>query len=321
MATTTAVLQNLAAQWAVPDDPTLIVDLIKRSGILQTALVLPSSHGNKHKYKYFNSLPSSAFRALGAGIVPSAISHNTAAIDLWDVSALAQEDATEIEAYPGGKAGWIRANMGAFIEGMGQTIAKQIIYGTDITFGSTAGFLGLHQYTKANSNVIQAGGTTGSRTSIFAVRWDASNGASLRVNAGTTGNLIKVNDITPVNPALVVTSTTTNAQLPVYSWWLNAFMTLINPADTASAVITQVDASNAPTYTEMNQLLDYVDAGSGQTYIYCNSLGARMIASLKDTKLNLFSETMNYNDYVSSWRGVPIIIDNNILSTETTALD
>lgn len=306
MATTTAVLQNLAAQWAVPDDPTIIVDLIKRSGILQTALVLPSSHGNKHKYKYFNSLPSSAFRALGAGIVPSAISQNTAAIDLWDVSALAQEDATEIEAYPGGKAGWVKANMGAFIEGMGQTIAKQIIYGTDPTFGGTNGFLGLHQYAKANGKVTeQKAGTTASRTSIFAVRWDATNGASLRVNAGTTGNLLKVNDITPVKPALVVTSTTTNAQLPVFSWWLNAYMSLVIPAATACAAITQIDSTHIPTADNMNELLDAVDAGSGQTYIYANSFGARMISTLKSGKLSLYNESTTYNDYVATGVAFP----------------
>ena len=71
MALTYPQLQNLAVEWGVRDNPAVIVDLVKSSGILQTALVAPSNFGNKHKSKYWNALPSAAFRALGAGIVPS----------------------------------------------------------------------------------------------------------------------------------------------------------------------------------------------------------------------------------------------------------
>lgn len=322
MATTTPHLQNLAVEWGLPGQEAIIADLVKTSGILQTALVRPSNYGNKHKYKIWNSLPSSAFRALGAGIVPSIISKDRAAIDLWDLSSLMEEDAAEILAHPGGKQGWFNANIPAFLEGIGQTAAKQIIYGTDPTFGNTNGFLGFHQYAKNNSKVVaQKGETTAGRTTIFAVRWDETNGASIRINPQDSGNLINVTDITPTDPQLVVTNTTTNAQLPVFAWWLHAFMTLVVPSAVSVAAITQVGPGQEPSSTDLNALLDAVESPSGQTYIYCNNQGYNAIETLKYDKLSLFSETTNYNSFLSSWRGVPIIKDNNIVSTETTDLD
>jgi len=320
MATVTPNLQNLAVEWGVQDDPNIIIDLVKASGILQTALVLPSSHGNKHKYKYFNSLPTSAFRALGTGIVPSEISKDRAAIDLWDLSALAEEDAQEILQHPGGKAGWLAANMGAFLESMGQAAAKQILYGTT-SLGGTTGFVGLHQYAVANSTAVnQATATASSTCSIVAVRWDASNGASLRINPTTGGNLITTDDITPVNPALVVTNTTTNAQLPVFAWWLHAFFSLIIPSAASVACIKCVDATHAPTATQMNNMIDMVEKNSGNVVIYANKIGRTAIASLKSDKLNLFNETMDYNQYLATWRGCPIILEENIVNTESTAV-
>jgi len=320
MATTNPNLQNLSVSWGVPDAPAIIADLIKRSGILQTGLVRPANYGFKHKYKWFNELPAATFRNIGGGVVPISISKDQAAIDLWNLVTLPQPDYKDIEEHPGGKAGWIAENFPAIVEGFGQTLANQIIYGTT-SFGSENGFLGFHQYAKANSKVVaQAAGSSGSRTTIFAVRWNDADGASIRVG-NRAGGIIGTRDLTPIDPTTVVLNTTTNAQQIVYSWIVDMFGALVIPSATSVAAITQVDATHPPTAKQMNDLLDAVETGSGTTYIYCNNLGRNQIATLKDSKVHLFNETVDYNMYLASWRGIPIIIDNNILSTETTALD
>ena len=214
MATLTSTLQNLSVAWGAPDAPSIIADLAKQSGLLQSAVIGKSSHGNKHRFKYWNTLPGGSFRALGTGIVPSAISKNMAEQDLWEYGDIMQADAREVMEHPGGKDGWFMDNIGAFLEGAGQAISKQCFYGTDTTFGSTTGFVGFHQYAKANSKVTQLSGTTGSRNTIFVVRWDLSNGVSLRWG-NQTGNLINVIDLTPAQPTTNVTNTTTGALLPV----------------------------------------------------------------------------------------------------------
>lgn len=320
MATTIATLQNLNTAWQVPDDNSILIDLTKQSGILQTALVRPSSHGNKHKYKYWNNLPSGGFRSFGVGIVPSVISKDTVSNDLWEYADLMQGDAGEVMAHPGGKAGWLRDNVPAFLEGAGNKISTQIIYGTT-SFGSTSGFLGFHQYAKNNSKVTaQLSGSSGSRTSIFAVRWDQTNGASLRVWP-QSGRLIEVMDLTPSQPVTVTTDTTTGAQLPVYQWWVRAYFTLVIPAATAVAAITQIDATHLPTAQQFETLIAAVRKNSGNIVLYGNDLAYSSLIALKYGKLSALVGDSNLDVSVAAFNGTPFVLDQNILSTETTDLD
>jgi len=323
--------QELGVQWGVPDAPTLLTSLIKHSGLLQTATVKPSNFGNQHKYKYHTELPIGTFREFGSGIVPQIVANSMATIDLWDIVSLAQDDAEFIESYPGGKDGWIEANLPAFIEGLGQTLAAQIIYGTLDTstiggINSTVGFKGLYQYAK-DFNQIHSLTTTNNTnlTSIFIVRWDENDGVQVRVGGSSRlgRDLLQVKDITPVNPALVVQDTTTNAQLPVYSWLLHCYATLVVPTIKSVAVVNKVDSkiydstANIQAFVNaLNTAIDEIEATNGQKYIYANVKGKSLISGLKQDKLTLYRADMDYNNLIESYRGIPIILEENILSTE-----
>jgi len=325
--------QDLGVQWGVPDAPTLLIDLVKHSGLLQTATVKPSNFGNQHKYKYHETLPLATFREFGEGIVPKIIAGTLATIDLWDLVTLAQDDAEFIESYPGGKDGWIEANMPAFIEGLGQTLASQIIYGTLDTsqiggINSTVGFKGLYQYAKDFNHIhsLSTSNSTG-LTSIFVVRWDENDGVQVRVGGSSRlgRDLLQVKDITPVNPALVVQNTTTNAQLPVYSWLLHCYATLVVPTIKSVAVVNKVDSqiydTTAKTQAFVNALntaIDEIEATNGQKCIYANVKGKALLSGLKQDKLTLYRADMDYNNLIESYRGIPIILEENILSTENT---
>lgn len=184
MANTTPNLQNLAAAWGVGTQYLpIIVDLLKRSRLLQTATVSKATHGIKHRFRYYNSLPTAVFREIGEGITPQKLDMNTAQIDLKEIVFDLFDDYQAILQYPGGKEGWLRDSYPAALAAMANAIAKAFYYGNDSTFGYQKAFKGVHQYAKDLGQVIkQAGGTTGARTSIFAVRWDELDGASLRLS-------------------------------------------------------------------------------------------------------------------------------------------
>ena len=332
-----ARFQELGVQWGVPDAPTLLTSLIKHSGILQTAVAKPSNFGNQHKYKFHNALTLGTFLEFGSGIVPQIVANSMATIDLWDIVSLAQDDAEFIESYPGGKDGWIEANLPAFIEGLGQTLASQIIYGTidtsSLTGGgknSTVGFQGLFQYAKAMNQIHKAvQSPSGNTTSIYAVRWDETDGVQLRLGGSSrTGtDLIQIKDITPVNPALVVQNTNTNAQLPVYSWMIHCLVTLVVPTIKSVSVLYCVDdtvigsASALSQFAkDLNTIVEEIDATNGQKFIYANVKGKSLISGLKQDKLTLYRADMDYNNLIESYRGVPIILEENILSTETSSI-
>lgn len=309
--------QRLDINWQVQEDPAIIVDLVKSNAILQTGLAAPASHGNKHKYKKWNSLPAGTFRALGGSIVPINISKDMEQIDIWECSALMEIDEKELRDFPGGINAAIAAYLPGVIEGMGQTLETQIVYGTT-TFGSQDGFLGLHQYTKAYGNVVaQLAGASASRTSIFAVRWDAQSGASLRVSPNPQGDLITIED---KGSYMAVSDTTTGAKQPVHGWVVTANFSLVIPAKKAAAVITQIDATHYPTALNLESLINAV-RGPGQIRIYANLSGLAAIDSLKYAKAYIDVSNTGFNSIVSTWNNIPVVLDENIVSTETTALD
>lgn len=320
MATLTDNIQTLAAAWAVGEQYVpIVVDLLKRSTMLQNAITAKSTHGIKHKYRYFNSLPEAVFREIGQGIVPQKIDMNTAAIDLKELVFDLYDDYQNVLQYPGGKDAWLRDNSPAAMAGIANSLVKAVFYGNNSTFGYAGAFKGFHQYAKDLGQVVaQKSGASGSRTSIFAVRWDEFDGASLRYN---NTELINIMDMTPQQPIPIVTNTTTNEQLDIFKWKFSSYFALVVPSAKSVAAITQIDNTHGPTADEMNMLIEAVNAPNGKTVIFANSLGRRKIAALKDAKLSMYGDANAYNNWVDSWAGKPIVVDDNISSNETTALD
>ena len=203
--------------------------------------------------------------------------------------------------------------------GIANALARAVFYGYDATFGYAKAFKGLHQYAiDLSKRVAQKGGSSGSCTSIFGVRWDAFDGASLRFNNTA---LMEISDLTPNQPIPTVTNTTTNAQMNIFKWIISSYFALVIPSAKSLGVITQVSAAAAPTVDNMNALVDAIDAPTGEKAIYTSKLGRRMIATLKDAKYNALGTDTNYNSMLLTWAGVPIYVDENISEVETNVLD
>ena len=179
--------------------------------------------------------------------------------------------------------------------------------------------MGLHQYAKDLSQVTkQMAGASGARNTIFAIRWDELDGCSLRIN---NTQLISVKDITPTQPTVMVTNTTTNEQLNIYKWLISSYFSLVVPSAKSVAAITQIDATHIPTAQDMDALIDAVAAPSGNVYLYMNGTTKALINSLKGGKLNLMNSDTTYDQNLLAWGTTPIILDDNLSKLETTVLD
>lgn len=71
---------------------------------------------------------------------------------------------------------------------------------------------------------------------------------------------------------------------------------------------------------DLNTIVEEIDATNGQKFIYANVKGKSLISGLKQDKLTLYRADMDYNNLIESYRGVPIILEENILSTETSSI-
>ncbi len=308
-------LQSVAASWGVAADQIpLIIDLIRESPLLQSAVVRPSTHGGEHRYREIEKLPAATFRDVGQGIVPQRIDNNMIKIDLKELSYALYDDYRVIREWRDGKEGWLKDNYHAAYEGMVQSASKALIYG-NLAEGKPGSFKGLVQYAQDTGNIVaEKGADSGERTSIIAVRWNELNGASLRINKSP---LIDIEDQTPGAPMPKVVDPTTGAEMMVYQWMFGMFWALAIPSKSSVAAITQIDSSKNVSVADMNALVNRIRKGSGERYIYTSETGYERIAALKNAKLSMFMENTEYSDIVATWRGVPIIIDDNIVETET----
>lgn len=316
-----ATLRRLVTEYGGTGEA-VIDHLIKYSGILKTANVIPSTHGTFHKYKTISALPTGSFRSLNGGYTDQTINEEVKQRDLKLVGAVQSEDKALCEEI--GVAKYFMDNRPIFMEGLGQTIVKQILYGTDSTFGNVTGFTGLHQIAKANSKVIQATGTTGSRTTIFAVRYHKESG--LLVNGKILNNLSELIVQTVLNngqPVLEVVNTTTGEKKPVYQVLYEAQLAWQSASVYDVAAYTQLaDATDKrPTAANIDKLVDYVRGSSSDTFLYANRDAIRMIGMLKDSKLQLGSMDNDYQTKIDFWNTIPLVIEDNISSVETTVLD
>ena len=106
------------------------------------------------------------------------------------------DDYQAILQYPGGKEGWLKDNYTAALAALTNALAKAVFYG-NVPVTIEKAFKGFHQYAKDLGQVIaKKGANTAYRSSIFAVRWDEFDGASLRFN---NTELLQVIDMTPNN--------------------------------------------------------------------------------------------------------------------------
>lgn len=296
-------------------------ELEKSHGILLSMPIIAANRGKQHIVKKATAVPSAAIRTIGGSVMPTTTNNQLLTQDLHEFTTLQREDWNIVKSLSGAQIqAYFSETYPEYLEGMMQKITKQIIYGTNSTFGDDTGFKGLHEYAKAASKVVQKDGTSGSRTSIFAVRWNPKFTAGL-VNANfMSGGQEFMMSETP-RRVDVITNVTTGATLPTYSSLHSAEMGLLCNSNVSVAAITQIDSSNLPTVANLQTILRYVHSSRGNTFIYCNEQGYDYIGLLKDSNLQAFSETKDYNTLVDTFNNCPIIVDENILSTETTVLD
>jgi hypothetical protein len=299
----------------------------KKSGIAMTMGVIPANNGFFHKWKMSGMLPSATIRAIGGSVTGSTTNNTIGRQDLKEFTMFQPEDWATVKNLGGGDdqaaaERYFASTYPQFLEGMLQSIVKQIIYGNNATFGDTSGFLGLHQYAKNNIQTTPLGGETGSRTTIFVVRWN-EKWCSMLINPNVISGGAEIMRMTrpAFNPS--TTNTTTGAKQPTWESWLTSEMGFMVASTVSVHAITQIDSTHIPTSAQLMAAMRGVhsDRDLANTKIYCNERGRDYIFGLNDANLISTSMDKTYNNRITTFNGVEIVTDENIRDDETTALD
>ena len=311
-----ATLRKLVTDKAVTDIA-IIDDLVNASGILQTATVIPSSHGKFHKYKKVSALPTASFREIGGSYTDQTVNDEIHQLDLKMIGLVQSEDKAICDEI--GVQKYFTQGRPAVMEALGQKIADGIIYGTNATYGDTQAFRGWHEMVDAAGTDYwtDAGGTTNS-TTIFIVKYKYGvNGLVYNSATVNGGSLIKTTVLNNAQPVLEYTAAGTKK--PVYQVLYETDMAYLSASIHSIHAIVGVDASNCPTDLEIKEAIDSVKGTGFDTKIYTSRLGKRCIETLNTTAINTVPATNDFNTLITYYNGIPIIVDENILATETKA--
>lgn len=319
-----ATLRKLVTEYGGEGLTPIMSHLQKKSGFLQTALAIPANGNIYHKYKKVDALPSFSFAEISGSLTDTTVNDNLFQLDIKSLMAIMSEPIAVCENWPTGVRGYFSEHFPVYAEAYGQKVSTQVFYGIDATFGDVSGFVGAHKIAKDNSKVVyQAGGSTGSRTSIFAIKFSTEScGLVFNPKIVTdTGQFLRATVLHNGMPTTEVTNTTTGAKKVVYQALFQGDVSLLSATVYDIAVITQLDSTHLPTAPYMDALIDAVKGNTDDTIIYTSRVGRRHIRTLKTTALQMGVMDKNYDIQVDFWNGVPIVLDENISEAETTALD
>ena len=318
-------LQYLATQWSAAQQM-FIDNLTKSAGILRTASVGYANNGLFHKYNFATALPTASIRSINGSVTPTTTTFDLKQLDLKELITLETVDATLAKGDPSGPDGYMNKVAPGHMESLAQAAEKSIVYGLNGTYGAVDGFKGFHDLAKEaetarSLSAIDAGGTSNT-TSIFAVHWKPEV-CQLVIPSGIAagGDLVVSTVMNNGQVTLMVTNTTTGAQMPVYQVMYQMMLALQAGSNYSVHRIIGVDSgSNAPTAAEIDTLVDLVKGDSANTILYTSRLGKRAMQTLKATKF--FTQAVqdqNMNTMLDFWNGIPVIVSDNILETETKA--
>ena len=318
-----ATLRKLVTEYGGPGLVPIMEHLENSSGFLRTAQAIAANGNWYHKYKKVSALPSFSFVNIGGSQTDTTVDDELVQVDLKTLGTIQSEPKGVCENWPTGVRGYFQEHRPVYAEAFGQKVSASVFYGTNSTFGDVSGFFGLHEMAKAYGNLIQKGGTSGSRVSIIAVKFNpVSCGLLFNPKTVSAGAFLKVEVLNDGKPIAEVTNTTTGAKKLVYQAAYQGDLAFLSSSNYDVAAITQIDASNLPTAPNMDQLIDMVRGeADGRTILFCNRVARRYIRTLKTTALEMGPMDKDYDIQVDRWNGVPIVLDDNLSTAETTAID
>ena len=314
-----ATLRKLVTNLSVTTQAS-VADLVKSSGILQNAVAIPSSHGKFHKYKKVSALPSASFRNIGGSYTDQTINDEVHQLDLKMCGLIQSEDKAICDEI--GVRKYFEDNRPAIMESLSQKMVTGVIYGTNATYGDDSAFLGWHDIAAANgSDYYATAGASTACTTIFIVKFKPGvNGNGIVYNSKTMsgGSLINTQVLNNAQPVLEYTGDGTKK--PVYQVLYETDLAYLSSSIFSVYALYGVDAgTNVPTDAELKLGIDAIKASPGDSMIFTSRMGKRAIETLNISDIQTTPETDDYNNLVSRYNGLKIVVDENILDTEATA--
>lgn len=175
LSTTALTLADLAKRQGPDSRIAKIIEILNGTNeMLDDILWLPANDGTGHKTTIRSGLPQGTWRKLNYGVQPE----KSTTVQVRDGTGMLEtysEVDKKLVQIAKDSAGFLLSESKAFLEGMSQTMASQLIYGdASINPERITGLAPRFSSKTAENgqNIIDAGGTGSNNTSIWLVCWD-----------------------------------------------------------------------------------------------------------------------------------------------------
>jgi major capsid protein gp7 len=333
------------ADWArrMDDDGKVatIVNLLSQSNeVLKDILVIEANQATSHKTTVRTGLPTATWRLLNYGVAQTKSTTAQVVDNCGNLETYATID-RDIADLNGNTAEFRLSEDLAFLEGMNQQVAGVLFYGN--TAANPERFMGfapryntvLTATAQTAANVIDAGGTGSTNTSIWVVVWGPNTMAGFFPKGKISGlqhrdlgewTVYDANN----NPYQAYrTHFKWELGLTVRDWRYavriaNIDVTLLSTGSAANLINALIRAVHrlptAPVGVSTEQDSDAPDKGAmsmGQTVIYCNRVIRTYLDIQAVNKTNVLLKLEQWQGMtVTTFRGVPIRTVDQLLNTE-----
>lgn len=292
--------------------------------IIHDAHVMECNDGSNHKTVVRHGLPKGTFRKL-YGFVPTEKSETEQVVDktgMLEAYSVVDVDLVDKAANPK----QFRLNESkAFIEGMTQTSAETLIYGSIADNDATFDGLAVRYDHLSNDkkdigyNVVDAGGTGSDNTSVWFITW-GEQAVSLIYPKGSQGGLQHKDD------GIQTETNEKGAKRKVYQDHFKQDLGLSVKDWRSTCRIANISLSDLK--AGKISLLDlFIDANSKtlkhrkksglKTFIYCNDTLMSYFDKEVTKKDNVYFTVKDYGgEDIVHYRGIPIRCIDQILNTE-----
>lgn len=321
-----------------------IVEILSQTNeILEDMLVVEGNLPNGHKTTIRTGLPQATWRLLNSG-VPNAKSTTAQIVDTCgnlETYAVVDKDIADLN---GNTAEFRLSEVQAFLEGMSQQVASTLIYGNQHV--NPERFTGLApRYSTLNTansqtanNVLSAGGTGSTNTSIWITTWGADTLHATFPKGKITG--LQHRDMGEW-PVIDSAGGTYQAYRDHFKWEIGLVLRdwryQARIANIDVTQLTGVSAANLinllvrglyrmPTAPSMATAIQSSDtprvrANQGKTIIYCNRVVRCYLDLQAMNKANLLLQLQQFNGMVvTTFRGIPVRTCDAIASNEAQVI-
>jgi hypothetical protein len=291
--------------------------------MLEDATQMEANNPNFHKSYISKILPAGTLRMVNRGITKEVAAGSAQVDNLVVIEARNELDELLINQAGKNGAKYRAQKDECFIEGLGQTIAHQLVYGTTLITGETTidvdeiQGLSSRVILKTASNAVDGGGSGGDTSSVWVIEWGVGkvylvypNGYTIGINKEDLGRL-----------------TVFDSSSRAYMAWVSLFkgaIGLVVEDTRAIQRICNVETAGTSNIITAEMIIDAVNRlpnrGEG-AYIYCNRTIAGYIEKAGlGTSAHPVVRSGEGNPWgsgrVKDFQGIPIQMCEALVNTE-----